>query len=48
MTSISLSRAKLAGLALGILFALCMTHFTLDHALADSDEVCVLTPEHVV
>ena len=34
MTSVSLSRAKLAGLALGILFALCMTHFTFDAALA--------------
>ena len=36
MTSVSLSRAKLAGLALGILFALCMTHFTFDAALAQA------------
>jgi Amt family ammonium transporter len=36
MTSVSLSRGKLAGLALGILFALCMTHFTFDVALAQA------------
>jgi len=36
MTSVSLSRAKLAGLALGILFALCMTHFTFDAAFAQA------------
>jgi ammonium transporter, Amt family len=36
MTSVSLSRARLAGLALGILFALCMMHFTFDAALAQA------------
>jgi Amt family ammonium transporter len=36
MTSVSSSRASLAGLALGILFALCMMHFTFDAALAQA------------
>ena len=34
-SSFTFPLAKLAGLALGILFALCMTHFTFDAALAD-------------
>ena len=35
MTLPSLSREKLAGLALGVLFAFCMTHFTFDAAIAE-------------